>query len=71
MHSPLWGNLKMEIRAYMKLFIVLLVSLTPAQAGSPDKDALLGKYKNKFAVILQTASPPACIEVPAKKRPEP
>jgi hypothetical protein len=37
----------------MKLFIALLVSLATAQAGSPYKDALVAKYKNKFAVILQ------------------
>src|SRR5579862_6107343 len=54
MHSPLCGETsKVEIRAHMKLFIVLLVSLTPVQAGSADKDALLSNYKNKFAVILQ------------------
>jgi len=43
----------MEIPADMKLFIALLVSLAAAQAGPPDKDALVAKYQNKFAVVLK------------------
>ena len=37
----------------MKLFIALFVSLAVAQAGSPDKDALVAKYQDKFAVVLK------------------
>lgn len=37
----------------VKLFIVFVISLATAQAASSDKDALVAKYKNKFAVVLK------------------
>jgi hypothetical protein len=43
----------MEIHADVRLLVALLVPLVAAHAGSPDSDALVSKYENKFAVVLK------------------
>ena len=37
----------------MKFFIARVISLATAQADTPDKDALIARYKHKFAVVLK------------------